>query len=171
MAVYEFGKGSRVGGNAQEIGEWLYGLEKRTPEIIVNEAEDEVCPAHGCFTWDDYEAAHKCRLQEARMLVNSIVVVADPGENEFRYPAYESVIVSNERQYVPTTIESLSDEEIWMQIAGDAKQTIRSLQHKLSTYSHMRGEDVHKAQRHLELASEAMHKAQRHLKLASEAIS
>lgn len=150
--VYKWKEGSRFSGDIEAIGEWIDSLDQKTPEILVNEAEDKKCPAHNCFTWDDAKAAHQHRLQEARLLVNSIVVE----EEEKERPAFESVIVENTRQYVSTTIESLSDEDIWEQIVGEAKASIRSLQKKLNTYSYIRKEQSEKAQYHLHLASEAI---------------
>jgi hypothetical protein len=153
--VYEWNNGSRFKGDPQVIGEWLSGLGTKTPENIVNEAEDEKSPGHSCFTWNDSEAAHKYRLHEARLLVNAIIVKEDE-DDEYKRPAFESVIIQDKRQYVETTVESLTEDDIWEQIAGEAKQTIKSLQHKLKMYKHLREESVERAQMHLEQAKEAI---------------
>jgi hypothetical protein len=154
--VYKWKFGTRMSGDAQKIGEWLERIDVKTPENIVMEAEDDGCPAHECFTWDDHKAAHEFRKHEARMLVNAIVT--SPEEDSYEIPAYESVIINEQRQYVPTTVESLTEDDIWTQIAGEAKSTIKSLQHKLNAYSHIRKEQAENAQKYLSLASEAMSK-------------
>lgn len=43
------------------------------PEQVVSAAEPETSILHSYFTWDDTEAAAKCRLQEARQLINICV--------------------------------------------------------------------------------------------------
>lgn len=90
------------------------------------------------------------------MLVNAIVT--SPEEDSYEIPAYESVIINEQRQYIPTTVESLTEDDIWMQIAGEAKSTINSLQHKINAYSHIRKEQAENAQKYLSLASEEMSK-------------
>jgi len=154
MGVYKWKEGSWVSGDAQKVGEWIEGIQVKTPENIVNEAEDEKSPGHKYFTWDDYKAAHYWRLQEARLLINSIVTVAE--DEDVEMPAYESVIINEKRQYVPTTIESLTEQDIWNQISGEAQSTIKSLRHKLKIYSHIRKEQSEKAQQYLQMASEAI---------------
>jgi hypothetical protein len=156
MGIYKWGNSYRPKGDAQKIGEWIDSLEEKTPEVIVQKAKNKRCPAHHCFTWEDSEAAEKWRLQEARMLVNAIVVEEESENETVSRPAFESVIIGEQRQYVPTTIESLSDDEIWEQIADEAVMTIRTLQHKLNTYSYIRERKVANAQRHLSKAREAI---------------
>jgi hypothetical protein len=43
------------------------------PEEVVEAARPETSVLHSHFTWDDTEAAKKCRLQEARQLINICV--------------------------------------------------------------------------------------------------
>ncbi len=47
------------------------------PERVVDAAADASSPLHSHFTWDDGEAAHKWRMQQARMLINSVEIVID----------------------------------------------------------------------------------------------
>jgi len=62
--------------DAQSVGEALETIEKRDgalrPDVVVSEASDPESPLHGCFTWDDTEAARKHRESEARALIRSI---------------------------------------------------------------------------------------------------
>ncbi len=51
-----------------------------TPEQVVDAARSSKSALHKCFTWDDSEAAHKWRIDEARELIRSVrieVVVED----------------------------------------------------------------------------------------------
>jgi hypothetical protein len=53
------------------------------PTDVVRAAHLETSPLHSHFTWDDNEAAEKCRLLEARQLIN-VVVEHVGGENNGR---------------------------------------------------------------------------------------
>jgi len=46
-----------------------------TPDTVVCEAKPAASPIHKFFTWNDGEAAKKCRLQEARRLIGSVATV------------------------------------------------------------------------------------------------
>lgn len=45
-----------------------------TPEKVLENAESDRSPIHNYFTWDDSEAAKKCRLIEAGQLIRTIKV-------------------------------------------------------------------------------------------------
>lgn len=45
------------------------------PEHVVEDAKTRSHPLHPHLTWDNGEAAHKCRLQEARALIRSVVLM------------------------------------------------------------------------------------------------
>lgn len=45
-----------------------------TPQQIVDRAKDEGSELHKCFTWDDTIAAQKWRLEEARKVVQLLVI-------------------------------------------------------------------------------------------------
>jgi len=59
------------------VREWLAGLDKEnggrlTPEMVVLDATDPASPGHSFFTWDNEDAAHMHRLNEARSLIRSV---------------------------------------------------------------------------------------------------
>lgn len=157
MGIYKWKSGTRFKSDVQEVGKWLENIEERTPENIVEQAKSESCPAHECFTWDEKKAAKKWNIQEARMLVNAIITVSESDDREdIEFPAFESVIIGDSRQYVSTTVDTLTDDDLWNQIAGEARSSIASLQRKLKVYSHMRNEQADIAQHHLDLARDAL---------------
>lgn len=98
--------------------------EGLTAEAIVEEARKKRSPLHNFFDWDDSVAAHKWRLQQARVLINEVKVVV---ENE-EYFAFEnvSVIVStneNEQETAKlylTRNEILSNKDLREQMLGRA---------------------------------------------------
>lgn len=48
------------------------------PVAVVESARDESSPLHDRFTWDDSEAAHQYRLEEARRLIRVHVELLTP---------------------------------------------------------------------------------------------
>ncbi len=61
---------------------------KLTPEQVIEAAADESSALHGCFTWDDSEAAAKYRLDEARELIRSVRIETVIEERTIRSVAY-----------------------------------------------------------------------------------
>jgi hypothetical protein len=54
------------------------------PENIIQEAESEESPLHGCFCWDDTRAAREYRLWQARELIRVVVEVIPQSKVEQR---------------------------------------------------------------------------------------
>ena len=81
MTVFKWKPGNRFKSSAQAVGEHVGKLERRRgkkldPAEAVADARNPRSPWHRDFTWDDGEAAEKQRRQEARMLLNSLLVVS-----------------------------------------------------------------------------------------------
>lgn len=70
---------------AQLVGEELARLagatETLTPEVVLDAAKTPGSVLHKFFTWDDRDAARQYRLNEARQVLRSIVVVHIEGEH------------------------------------------------------------------------------------------
>lgn len=45
-----------------------------TPDAVLEDARSKKSPLHDCFEWDDSEAAHRYRLEQARTLIRSVRV-------------------------------------------------------------------------------------------------
>lgn len=154
MGVYQWKSGSRVKGDAQAIGEELASIDKLTPESVVKKARSKRSAMHECFTWDDDKAAHQWRLQEARHVVNAIVVVAEADE-QIEARVYESVVINDERQYVPRDVWAY-DEGLRNQVFGQINAGIAELLHKSEVYCYLDEKRFGKLQQHLNLAKEAV---------------
>jgi hypothetical protein len=48
---------------------------KITPQEVVEAAKDPESPLHGCFEWDNDQAADSFRLMQARALIRSVKIV------------------------------------------------------------------------------------------------
>jgi len=156
MGVYKWKSGSRFRADAQLIGEELGNIGTLVPEKIVNYAEDDKTELHKCFTWDDEKAANLYRLDEARSVVQGIITVDEaPDREAVEYRAFESVIIDNQRQYMPTkTI--LNDEDMKKQVLGEIKESIGELSRKAKLYRNLAETELDTAQHHLDMAREAV---------------
>lgn len=126
--VYEWRTGSRIKGDATEIGAEIERLgDAVTPLAVVKTARSESSALHQCFEWDNTLAAEKFRLEQARGLMQALVVVVDtPGQPEdtVTIRAYESIAFEGEeadegtpstRAYVPIR-KALSNKDMRLQI-------------------------------------------------------
>lgn len=111
--------------SAQEAGqlcERLASEGRLTAADLVEESKPLTAPLHGEFEWDDTEAAVKWREQQARVIINHIVIVKQeenpvPITRAFvklgsSKPKYESitVVVNDEDKY--QTLLSLARREL-----------------------------------------------------------
>lgn len=56
-----------------------YGNKKLTAERVVNDAKASKHPLHNYFEWDDAIAGHLHRIQQARILIASLMELRDDG--------------------------------------------------------------------------------------------
>ena len=59
-----------------------------TPDALLKEASDPSSPLHDRFDWDDTEAAHKWRIQQARDIIRKTTLVVKVGERSTVLPAF-----------------------------------------------------------------------------------
>lgn len=161
MGVYKWKESARFSADVQAIGEELESIETRNPEQIVAFAEDESTELHKCFTWDDARAAHFYRLREARKIVQSVIVVDESEDRKpIEYRAFESVVIDDQRQYIPTKT-ALSNEDTRKQIFADIGASIKEARNKVKTYKYLAENELDTAQNHLDLANEAVEEARK----------
>jgi hypothetical protein len=82
------------------------------PEDVVAFAKNPTTALHGCFTWDDTEAAQSWRLQQARQVIRVAVTVL-PGGNPLKYRAFVSLKEDryNDQGY-RTMVDVMGDERL-----------------------------------------------------------
>lgn len=95
---YKKKSGARLPVPAQTIGEELEKIEadKGTlvPHDVVKSARPKKSPLHSCFEWDDAAAAQKHRIDQARYLIRSVVVVYEDNGDEDKDPKTIRAFVS-----------------------------------------------------------------------------
>lgn len=105
------------------------------PVDVVEAARDVESPLHGCFTWDDGEAAHQFRLLEARNMLRVYVVT------EANTPANVRAFVSlTSDRATPgggyrAIADVLSDDAMRNQLLRDAFVQFRNMQKR---YQHLK---------------------------------
>lgn len=135
--IYQWKPGTRINADAEAVAVELQALgDNITPAMVVQAASKKRSALHSCFTWDDTEAARQYRLQEARLILRSIVVTEEPKE-EAAPPrvirAYENVTVGENRAYVPIDAV-LQDETMRDEVFGEIASGIDELREKLASY-------------------------------------
>ena len=75
---YYWKDGSRLHGDADTVGRELEALHEEhgtiSAELVLEAATPKKSTLHDYFEWDNSAAAHEYRLEQARLLVRSIVV-------------------------------------------------------------------------------------------------
>lgn len=85
--IYKFRENYWLPIDAETVGKRVEHLIEKnhgsiTPEIVLEDAKPKDSPLHTAFTWDDSKAAHRHRLDEARYLIRSYVIVEVPTTSE-----------------------------------------------------------------------------------------
>lgn len=105
------------------------------PEIVVEEARSEDSPLHSRFTWDDSEAAHQYRLEQARRLIRVTVQLIPNVSNE---PERVWVSLQQDQNCIGggyrTLVSVLSDVELRKQLLTQAMEDMDRFEEK---YSHL----------------------------------
>jgi hypothetical protein len=109
--------------DAQGTGEHLEALRgdgDLTPEAVLKDATKKRSPLHIAFEWDDSAAAHQHRLNQARYMLRSIVVVLDDAPEAEPIRAFVNVAATSEHRYTHIQI-ALSDETMREQLIAKAR--------------------------------------------------
>ena len=102
---YNWKPGSRIKISVSETVERLEHIRKRsmvlTPELVVADAEPNNAVLHGEFEWNNKKAGTMYRLEQARHLIRSIIVIHD---DKPAVRAFISIVIDEERSYTPIEV-------------------------------------------------------------------
>jgi hypothetical protein len=107
-----------------------------TPENLLEKAKHKKNPLHDLFEWNDSLAAHRYRLQQARVLINEIKVIIEDKE----YYLYENVKVEigdsddTDREY-KNCFEIKDDDDLRQQMIAKAIKELAYWKEKHKFYS------------------------------------
>lgn len=110
---FEFGEQiSRLPGHAKDanaVGNHLEALRAKlggelTPQHVLDDAREENSPLHQFFTWSDSEAAEQFRLEQARLLIRTVVAIyRDDTQETVRQRAYVHIKTESASHYLETS--------------------------------------------------------------------
>ena len=96
------------------------GREDVTPEELLDASRDADSPTHAEFDWDDSVAAHKWRLEQARLIIAHIRIIRADSQSEYKERAFVSAPGGN-HAYVPLET-ALGKEEYREHLLNQAKK-------------------------------------------------
>lgn len=144
---YRATKGARFGNqDAEIIGAELERLGTAcTAEQIVGEAKRRASPLHPYFDWNDTEAAHKYRMEQARYYVRHIevVIVTQAGETSTRgwhHVAIEHELADDDGTAYVSTMTIRKDKYLGEQVIAQALRELEGWRRRYAEYGEVFGE-------------------------------
>lgn len=120
---YHWKDASRISIPAQAAGERLEALRVKhdgiTARVVVDDARRKRSPLHGAFEWDNTVAATEYRLEQARLVLRSIVMVSEKTPDSAPVRAFVCISADGERSYTSLDI-ALSSPEMRQQVVARA---------------------------------------------------
>lgn len=110
------------------------------PEQVLDKARDPKAELHKCFDWDDSSAAEKYRLQQARQVINHLIVIKRDEEDEEKEPIQFRVMMKNDRTHdsgYKQTIVMVKDEDEYQKLLAQAYSELHSFKQKYSCLSEL----------------------------------
>jgi hypothetical protein len=127
---------SRFKSNAEDAARIIRKAQQKHPDqicqakAVVNGARSARSPIHDDFEWDDAVAAEAHRVERARKMIRSLVVVIEEGNPE---PLFCNVRIGEQRGYMPTRA-ALSRQDSREALLADAKADAQRFREK---YKHL----------------------------------
>lgn len=149
---FEARDGCRISNNQAEIyGKRIYELMQKknrttiTAKEILEDARSKNTPYHNHFTWKNDIAAEKYRLEQARHLISSIVIVRIRTEDTepIQVRAFVNVIdTEGDKGYVPIDI-AISNPKTASQIIQQALREAKAWNNRYNEYQEL--SKIHRA--------------------------
>lgn len=135
--TYQWKPGARIRANAQVAGEMCQLLERNgllSAKNLLDANRPEDAPLHSEFEWDDSIAAESWREQQARTIINSLIVKVDQAEPVRAFFKIENA--GNAYQAIETI---LSAEDKTQKLLTVALGELNALMHKYQTIEKLSG--------------------------------
>lgn len=130
---------------AQEAGEELERIERKYGEVtaqnVLDESRSEKAVLHSLFEWDDREAAEQYRLRQATGIIQTLVVVAEEGEQTPTVRAFVNTTggVMNTKGSFQHITAAMSDEQTRAFVLSQAKAELRAFERKYNNLQEFAG--------------------------------
>lgn len=108
------------------------------PEAVIGVAKDKKSALHEHFDWDDSEAAHKYRLDQARRLIRVAVMVIPSLSNEpvKQFVSIRALRGSEQGSYIATA-DLISDEAKYEMAKADALRELERIKYRYNYISEL----------------------------------
>ena len=163
--VYAWKKGSYISVDPQQSGEELQRIRDKygrvETEIVIDEARSEDSPIHEHFVWDEQEASHLYRKQQARNMINAVRVVSEEG-NVSPVPVFVNVREESENYYQNINVV-VQTPDLWKQVLNEVTAKLMSYETRLSALMSMEQDQsrVKSTQRLIKSLSQARKQVER----------
>lgn len=101
------------------------------PDTVLKASTPEDAPLHPAFTWDNGEAAHKYRLEEARNIIQAVHVVGDDGTDNGRAFVYVPSFVEDQASEFLPVAQVVGNRELFERACDEFKRNIAGNQVQL----------------------------------------
>ena len=118
--------------DAQKVYEEL-GDTSITPEEVLEKARKKRSELHKCFEWDDSVAAEKFRLQQARQIIQ-MLVITPRSEDDEPVRVYQ---ISSEKNVYQSTRLILQQPDEYAQLLKRAKMELFAIQKRYQMLSEL----------------------------------
>ena len=124
--------------SAQIAGDEIQRITDRNggcikPHNIVAESRSITSPIHRCFEWNNKIAADKYRIEQAKYMLRSIVVVQQvPDDEPLLVRAFVSIKENDEPVYTPIH-RAVSDPDQWEFVLASAYEELKAWRQKYKT--------------------------------------
>ena len=125
--------------SAEDAGKVFAELESTvglTPKAVVDASRDESAPLHSEFEWDDAVAGEKWREQQARVMICSLTVTIDDGQEE---PVRAFVQIAPRGEAYENIVTVLDDDDKTAAMLSKAMGELRQFRRKYNTLQKLAG--------------------------------
>ena len=106
-----------------------------TPHAVVADAEPEDSPLHPAFEWDDTKAAQQHRINQARELIQNVVVVFAGKSDQEPVRAFVNVMQSGDSDRSYTSMaHAMSDADLRKQVVAMALAEVKAWKKRYADY-------------------------------------
>lgn len=136
--IYQWKPGAHQRADAQCVGERLEQIRERhdgklRPEDVVADARHEDSPTHALFEWNDRRAAEAYRLDQARYVIRSVVVVMEERTSPMR--AFVPVVHDGDDERAYTSIQvAIREPALREQVLEAARRDLESWRRRYSEF-------------------------------------
>lgn len=142
--VYQWREGFRFKADPNAVGAEIEMLSAKapegqlTPQALVDAARRSNGPLYGMFEWDDADAARQHRLEQARGILQALVVTVKLGPKQEAKPMRAFVnVVKNGQQGYRALDAAMADKELRDQVVQRAWAELVSWKQRYADYEEL----------------------------------